>query len=210
MQHFAEIIVGGEGVEGLTTRDGNYFKILNPEMFRATFGPQIWGMKTIFINMVAREMPPERKLRFSLSNTNDRRDILHSYGYCVVHDVDMHAGLPEANKTLWSAQDKIGWNENVKFFPYWETDAVKLVSPMSNRILASAYSNGGKMLLAILNDTDKEENIKLCLDLKKLEVKSGLKGSDTWSPEKNYTLSGTFEDKIPAREFRMIVFDREK
>ena len=164
----------------------------------------------VFINMLTREMSREQKLKFSLSDPKAATPVLHSYGYCLVHDTDIGAGFPALNKMVWAAQDKIGWDENVKFFPYWDNDAVKLVSPQSNRILASAYTNNGKLLLAILNDTDKEENVKLSLDLDKLGVKAGLKGADTWSPDKTYTLSGVFEDKIHPRGFRLIAFEPGK
>jgi hypothetical protein len=210
LQNFAEIICGGEGVEGQMKKDGSYYNTLTPELFRATFIPDTWGIKMVFINMLTREMSKEQKLKFNLSDPKTATPVLHSYGYCLVHDTDIGAGFPELNKMVWAAQDKIGWDENVRFFSYWENDAVKLVSPQSNRILASAYTNNGKLLLAILNDTDKEENIKLSLDLDKLGVKAGLKGSDTWSPEKTYTLSGSFDDKIRARGFRLIAFEPGK
>jgi hypothetical protein len=214
MQHFANIIVGGEAVDQQVGRDGGYYKILTPEMFRATFSPYLWGMKMVFLDMNVRtlsESHPDKYMAFSLSNPETRRALLHSYGYCILHDVDIHDGYKQSLKLreiIWSAQDKIGWDENVKFFPYWENDAVKLISPKSNRILASAYTNNGKMLLAVLNDTDKEETVRLDLNLEKLGVKAGLKGNDVWQPDKNYSLSNAWEDKIPARGFRLIVLDK--
>jgi hypothetical protein len=214
MMHFSEIIVGGEAVDQQVGRDGGYYNILTPEMFRATFSPYIWGMKMVFLDMNVRtlsESHPDKYLAFSLSNPETKRALLHSYGYCILHDVDIHDGYRQSLKlreTIWGAQDKIGWDENVKFFPYWDNDAVKLTSPKSNRILASAYSNNGKMLLAVLNDTDKGETVKLDLNLEKLGVKAGLKGSDVWSPEKAYTLSNVWEEKVGARGFSLIVFDK--
>lgn len=207
-QHFAEIICGGEAVEDIVSADKGYFKVLTPEKFRALFNPQTWGLKTVFINMLARKMNAEQKAKFRLDNPVDRYGMLHIYGYCVVHDVDMGSGLPVINKMLWAAQDKIGWDENVKFFPYWENDAVKLVSPKSSRILASAYTNNGKMLLAILNDTDKEETVKLDFDFAKLGVKSGLKGTDIWTAGSSCVLSNSLEEKIGPRDFKLIVFDK--
>ena len=63
------------------------------------------------------------------------------------------------------------------------------------------------MLLAILNVTDKEETVRLGLDLGKLGVKEGLKGHDVWEPEAKYTLASALEAKVPPRGFRLIIFD---
>lgn len=207
VQVFTDIMIGGEGVEGATIKDESYYNILTPEMFRITFNPHTWGMKMVFINILLREMTPEKKRKFSLDNKKDRTAVLHAYGYCLTHDTDT-GGLPVLDKMIWAAQDKIGWNENVKFFPYWENDAVKLVSPKSNRILASAYTNNGKMMLAILNDTDKEETVKLDLNLSKLRTNAGLKGTDIWTPGSSYTLSNSYEEKVGPRDFKLIVFDK--
>ena len=209
MQHFADIICGGEGLGTLVCRDGNYYAELTPDMFRATYSPYIWGMKMVFLDMTVRVLQPDKIAKFSLKDPNARQPLLHSYGYCVVHDVDIHDPYKqsgELRETIWAAQDKLGWDENVIFHPYWEQDAVKLASPQSNRIMASAYTKDGKMLLAVLNDTDKEEAVKLNLDLTKLGMKEGLQGSDIWQPEATCTLSSSWEGKMPPRAFRLVVW----
>ena len=63
------------------------------------------------------------------------------------------------------------------------------------------------MLLAVLNDTDQEQNIKLELDLKKLGMSASSQGQDVWQTNKNYVLSQTWEDIVPARGFRMILWE---
>ncbi|MFA7158196.1 MAG: glycoside hydrolase domain-containing protein [Kiritimatiellia bacterium] len=213
MQHFTDIICGGEGLGTLVVRDGNYYAELTPEMFRATYSPYIWGMKMVFLDMIVRsfrENYPDKISLFNLKNPETRKPLLHSYGYCVVHDVDIHDSNKESaqlRETIWAAQDKLVWDEQVVFHPYWEQGAVKLVSPQSNRILASAYTKEGKMLLAILNDTDKEQDIRLELDLGKLGLKEGLEGHDVWEPETKYKLASALEAKMQPRGFRLILFD---
>jgi len=213
MQHFTDIICGGEGIEAMLEKDGGYYNILTPEMFRATFSPRIWGIKMVFLYMgFGRDT--ETNLNFSLEKPAYRKSVLHAYGYCLVHDVDIYNETPLCQKliqellqSLWAAQDKLGWDEKIMFHPYWEQDAVKLVSPKSNRIMASAYTKEGKMLLAVLNDTDKEETVKLELDLAKLGVKDGIKGHDVWVPEDKFTLASSWEVKLPPRGFRLIIFN---
>ncbi|NOZ22911.1 MAG: hypothetical protein GXP25_17680, partial [Planctomycetes bacterium] len=202
MQNFTDIIIGGEGVENMVASTGNYYTVLTPEMFRATFLPQIWGVKTAFLNMLVRAAArsPEKLIRFA-EDPEAQRATRHYYGYCVVHDVDMwdsHEQTRKVREAVWKAQDQLGWDEDVRFYPYWEKDSgVKLISPESDRILASAYSNNGRLLLAILNDTDREQTISIELDLEKLGVHPGLKGQDAFQQGKTYVLANTWEDVVP-------------
>lgn len=211
MQHFADMLLGGEAFSDASLDgDPDYFDALTPEMFRATFSPYIWGMKMIFIDMYVRwlkESHPKKFLNFDINDPEYRRPLLHSYGYCLTHDVDIMDSHKESRPlrlAIWAAQDAIGWDENVEFFPYWENDAVKLVSPQSDRILASAFSNNGKLLLAVLNDTDQPQNVKLDLNLENLGVKPGLNGEDAFEKGKRYVLGNSWEDTIPPRGFRLI------
>ena len=95
------------------------------------------------------------------------------------------------------------------FHPYWRADSgVAQVSPGSERVLASAHSREGNLLLAVLNDTDEPQEITLALDLDKLGVAAGAEGSDVWEPERSYVLSPTWRDTVPPRGFRMILWTR--
>ena len=122
-------------------------------------------------------------------------------------DIEDQPQTQPLRDTIWTAQDSLGWDERIVFHPYWEQGAVKLASPKSNRILASAYTKEGKMLLAILNDTDKEETVRLELDVDKLGVKEGMKGHDVWEPESTWVLSKSLEAKMQPRGFRLVLFD---
>lgn len=212
MQNFTDIIIGGEGVENMIGSTGSYYSVLTPEMFRATFLPQTWGVKTAFLSMLVRAAArsPEKLIRFA-EDPEAQRATRHYYGYCVVHDVDMwdsHKETRKARETVWQAQDQLGWDENVRFHPYWEQDSgVQLVSPASNRILASAYTKDGKLLLAVLNDTDQTHTVTLDLDLRKLGVKLATTGRDVWKPLKTYVLTPTWQDTIPPRGFRLVLWE---
>ena len=213
MQHFTDIIVGGEGVGSQVGQKGNYYDLLTPEMFRATFSSYIWGIKMAFLDMTVRalrENHPARAIAFSLDDPESRRAMLHSYGYCVVHDVDIYdhqAQTQALRDTIWAAQDALGWDERIEFHPYWADDAVKLVSPDSTRIMASAYTRNGKMLLGVLNDTDPEQEVELALDLDKLGVTAGIRGHDVWQPERVYALSPRWKDRVPRRGFRLVLWE---
>jgi len=212
MQHFTDIIVGGEGVGSQVGKQGNYYDLLTPEMFRATFSPYIWGIKMVFLDMTVRAMRenhPDKLLAFDLENPEFRRPLLHSYGYCLVHDVgiyDPREQTRELRKKIWAAQDALGWDEEVVFHPYWENEAVKRISPDSHRIMASAYTKDGNMLLAVLNDTAREQRITLELDLDKLGLKPGLEGTEVWRPDNRCALARQWQGEIPPRGLRLVLF----
>lgn len=216
VHNFTDVMAAGEGVEHLVANRGSYFDIFTPESFCAFMSPYIAGNKTAFMPELIRGLKisrPEKLANFNINDPQTKLAVLHYMGYCVVHDVDLWGNekeIRELNKILWASQNKIGWDEKTKFYPYWEKDAVKLESPSSSRILASAYTRNGNLMLAVLNDTPKDQEVKLALDLKKLEVSSGLEGVDSFNPKCKYALSEKWEDTVPARGFKLIVFTNPK
>ncbi|OGV38666.1 MAG: hypothetical protein A2020_03845 [Lentisphaerae bacterium GWF2_45_14] len=216
VHNFTDVTAAGEGPEHEVANRGSYFDLFTPESFCAFLSPYICGNKTSFMPQLIRGLwisRPEKMANFDINDPKNRLAVLHYMGYAVVHDVDIWGNekeITELNKILWASQDKIGWDEKIKFHPYWEQDAVKVDSPSSSRIMASAYTRNGNLMLAILNDTAKDERVKITLDLKKLEVAGGLAGADSWNPECKYTLSSEWEDNVPARGFRLIVFSRNE
>lgn len=213
MAHFSDIILGGEGVENQIAIAGNYYDLLTPEKFRATFSPNIYGCKTVFLNMLARaaKRSPEKIVRFP-DDPEAQRATRHCYGYCVTHDVDMWDGHKETaavREAIWKAQDQLGWDTDVRFHPYWDKESpVRLTAPDSDRILASAYSREGGLMLAVLNDTDEVQSVSLKLDLEALGVTPGLSGRDAFETDREFVLADTWENDIPAREFRLIIWPR--
>lgn len=215
LQHFTDIIIGGEGIGSLVSNAGNYYDVLTPELFRATFSPYAYGVKMVFLNMIIRSMReghPQKMLNFDLEDPTIRRALLHSYGYCVVHDVGIYDAADESRplrEQVWQAQDSIGWNTDVVFHPYWAAQAVRGGRPGSDRILASAYTNQGKMLLAVLNDTDESAEVVLALDMKELGVAPGSASHDVFDPETTAKLNQNVSIEMPARGFRLFVTEGE-
>lgn len=214
VQHFTEVLAVGEGTEPEIATQGSYYDILTPEVFRATYLPQTWGMKIVFINQLLRApyiFRPQQYADYTLDDPQTRRALLHLLGYLMVHDVDgwwaYLSKYRSAIDTLWATQDALGWDEHVVFHPYWGNDgAVSLTAPDSDRVLASAYTREGKLLLAVLNDTDQAQDVSLTLELDRLGVAAGMHGADVWEPEKTYVLSSRWQDVIPPRGFRLVLY----
>jgi len=155
---------------------------------------------------------PQQYADYTLDDPQTRRALLHLLGYLMVHDVDgwwayLHK-YRAAIETLWATQDALGWDEHVTFHPYWREDgAIARLAPDSTRVLASAYTREGKLLLAVLNDTDQPQDVSLALDLDRLGVAAGMHGADVWEPGKDYELASRWQDVIPPRGFRLVLWD---
>jgi len=214
-QHFADASIAGEGFEPNVARQLNYYDLLSPEFFRAVYLKEIWGLRGIIICQLTRGLSmfnPAAYAKYDVNEPVHQSAMLHFMGYMMTHDVDGSTWDAKKNMSmvnrLYDTQDQLGWDDKVVFHPYWKPDSgVRQVAPGLSRVLASAYTRDGRMLLAVLNDTDKEENVCLGLDLGKLGVKEGLKGHDVWEPEAKYTLASALEAKLPPRGFRLIIFD---
>lgn len=213
MQHFTDIMLGGEGVENQVATQGNYFDLLNPEKFRAVYSPYIYGVKMVFLNMLARAAmtSPEAILAFA-KDPDSQQATRHVYGYTLVHDVDnwdSHDATKDVREKVYDAQDQLGWNEQVRFFPYWVDNPAVAIESAANpdRLLASAYTNGDRLMLVVLNDTDEAMEATLRLDLEQLGVADGLTGSDSFDTSRTYTLSDQWQDSVPPRDLRLILFE---
>lgn len=209
LQHFTDMIVGGEGIVLASTH--NYNDHITPAMFRATFLADPYGIKMLFLNMLVRAaaQSPERLANFA-TNAHDQQATRHFYGYCMAHDTDWwdsHRETAEVRQLVWQAQDTLGWDADVRFHPYWKDGPVRLVTPHSDRLLASAYSKDGKLLLAILNDSDEDLGVTLELDLEAMGLSEGLAGNDVFNPEQSWTLGPQWQGTVPARDFRLIPFN---
>ena len=208
-QSLHDAMCGGEGQENLVAAQGGYYDILTPAAFNAAFSPYIYSAKMVLIPQLARGLQlnyPAKYRTWNVKNPVWRKAILHYIGLAAVHDVDLMDRRTELNFLWWKAQDELGWNEKTEFHPYYADDPALKITPVSERIVASAYTNSGRLMLAVLNDTDQEQDISIRLDLKKLQVAPGLKGHDAFAPGSNWTLSDEWKGKVGPRGFRLIVF----
>ena len=208
-QSLHDAMCGGEGQENQIAANNGYYDILTPASFNASFSPYIYSAKMAFIPQVYRGLQlnyPAKFRTWDEKNPIWRKAVLHYIGLAAVHDVDLLDRRSELNRLWWKAQDELGWNEKTEFHPYYADDPALKITPVSERIVASAYTNSGRLMLAVLNDTDQEQEISISLDLKKLQVKPGLEGHDAFEPDLKWTLSDEWKGKIGPRGFRLIVF----
>lgn len=218
LQHFTDNLLGGEGVEVEVGNRGNYFDLLTPEVFRATFSPQIWGARMTFLDMTIRMLSqarPEKFARLDIWEEEIAGALKHSYGYCLLHDVDIDDDSRESlpiQQVIWDAQDALGWDAKTRFFPYWDKSGpIRRVSPDSPRVMASAYTHEGNLLLVVLNDTPENQTVSLELNLDALGVQAGIPGKDVWTTKAAVQpLEKHWTQEFKPRELKMILWKAPK
>lgn len=205
---FNDYMMGGEGQEHAVAANNGYYDILTPASFAVSFSPSIYNVKMALIPQVKRGLQlnaPVKYRTYDIRKPIWRKANLHYRGLAAVHDVDIEYA-DDLSRIWWKAQDDLGWNEQTVFHPYFADEPALRTEPVSDRIVASAYTNSGKLMLAVLNDTDQTETVTITLDLNKLGVRKGLTGSDVWDPEEKYTLDSKLVTIVPPRGFRLINF----
>jgi hypothetical protein len=205
---FNDYMMGGEGQEHAVAANNGYYDLLTPASFAVSFFPGIYSVKMAIIPQIKRGIminAPAKYRTYDIKAPVWRKAHLHIMGLAAVHDVDLE-DANELSRIWWKAQDALGWNEKTEFHPYFADDPAIRTAPVSDRIVASAYTNSGKLMLAVLNDTDQTQTVIVSLDLKKLGVEKGLAGADVWEPEAKYTLDHKVTVILPPRGFRLINF----
>ena len=205
---FNDYMMGGEGQEHAVAANNGYYDILTPASFAVTYSPYIYNVKMAIIPQVKRGLQinaPVKYRSYDIRKPIWRKAHLHYMGLAAVHDTDIEF-VDGLSRTWWKAQDALGWNDKTVFHPYFADEPAIRTTPVSDRIVASAYTNNGNLMLAILNDTDEEKEVTVTLDLKKMGVKKGLTGSDVWDSASKYTLDSKVKLIMPPRGFRLINF----
>ena len=213
---FSDILADGENYVVEVAKQENYYDILTPGLFRAAFTGHQWGTPSYYIPQFYRSMDIcGKRHRMSFWKTQEaNKPINHFLGYLMVHDAkdwSVYPVLhPDRLNKVWQLQDYLGWNDNVQFLPYWQKDnPVKLKFPLSDRIMVSSYKNGNKVLIAALNDTDKNIEAVISVDFKDLfqNKTTGFKAVNPFEKVKYQLNDSELKIELPAREFREIIIE---
>jgi hypothetical protein len=215
---FADVIADGEEFFKEIAEKESYYDIFNPEMFRARYLSSVWGQQVIYIPEFKSSLlyfRPERARTWKPTDPESVRAIRHFIGYMMLHDTCIWShqddDLAETQK-LWAVQDRFGWDEKVKFVPYWDkTNPVVITKPISDRLMLSTYLREGKALIVILNDTDKKEDIIVkIIDAGKINKakKDTLIASDAFDSSIKYTIANEeLNVTLLPRELKIIFLE---
>ncbi len=165
---FFDFLVCGEAYDTLIVRSDNYYDVFTPELLRIAYTPLVADYCVWVLPQFTRAhllFAPEKSASWSPDAPESVRAIRHMLGYLVVHNVDFwpswgaQAQAWEILKALFRLD---GGSGERKFYPYWQqAGPVEKVTPANSRILVSAYEHDGKLLLAVLNDTDASSEVEV-------------------------------------------------
>jgi len=171
----------------------NYYDWIGLDLYRAEYCGKNFGVPVIMLpefGVWNKNHPLGTIWMDVLGHVPDSE---HLEGLAFVTDSAMSNGnafmLPLARMQM--VEDEFGWDESVKFIGYWEnSDYVQLETANPEKVVASIYikppgenyktsspehglypgleSRPPKLLVFIFNNTDKDENVVVKLNLKKL------------------------------------------
>jgi len=136
----------------------NYTRILNLDMVRARYSPFAFGDKFYLYQF------------WDWKNTEPARE--HLWGLLAVHDgTTWAAGGPGRFKEELT---EFGWDDRVRFIPYWRTETGIAVTSDVESVAASGWTRGKKQLLILtVNDSDRNANVQLTVDYRRFGFERG-------------------------------------
>lgn len=208
---FCDFTADGENYCQEIAEKESYFDVFTPEVFRAAYMSRQWGYVSTFIPQFERGSIDYRKDRVKFWKTPEaQKAINHFIGYILIHDAIAWPNFGVKLDKIWKIEEQFGWDNNVKFIPYWDkTNPAKLKSPINDRTLVSAYTKPEKAMLVILNDTDKNENVSISVDMAKLvqSPKGKLTLKNPLSNEIFEVKNGEINISLEARSFKIIYIE---
>ena len=206
---FADMLADGENYCQQIAEKESYYDIFTPDLVRAAYMSRQWGPVSTFIPQFYRGSFHYRPERVKFWETPEaQKTINHFIGYILVHDAVIWPTHEVKLKDIWKMQNDFGWDENIVFLPYWDkNNPVKLISPLSERLMVSAYRRPGKLMIVAMNDTDKEEEAIISVDLENALQEGKQDKMEAFGPldGKKYNVKDRkIKLILPQRDFRII------
>ena len=207
---FCDIQVGGEDFVTELGARGNYYDLVDSDVLRSysvSFG---LGPKCVFIPQFARSLTfTAPGTKFVEELPKNRKAVRHLLVMLAIHDIDHWYGTPEAF-ALSAYLKSFGWDENVFMEPFWNTEGYFTIlnDPTNGKFYVTIYRREGRFLLMALNDSPKEAEAVIKLDLKRLLGKQPVAIKDFYEPERKHVLDGdVLKLKLQDREPAILWFE---
>jgi hypothetical protein len=206
MNAFCDVMLNGENFTGALMTQHHYYDVLPFDKFRAEFLDQPKGAVGMMLPQFKRAMAvvsPERVSFFD--EPEGIRAIDHMIGLVMLHDTAIWADSGVKPERLWAAQDELGWDEKVVFYPYWESERfVEEVNPVRPDVAVSAYRREDKTMLVVMNNSDEPMNLELKLKKDWLGNADG-EWADRYHDGRYAMTNGKIEVPLEPRMFRLLM-----
>ncbi len=207
---FFDLLLVGESYDRDIVKEGNYYDVFNPQMMRIAYStrsnettlymlPQFYRALQLFAPSKIKDFNPEAP--------ETDRAIRHYLGYLLLHNLSSTPPWKRMND-VYEAQDRLGWNKNVQFYPCWHPQQCPVKFQAAKpHLLISAYANQGKALLCLLNDSDELEKVTLNVDTQRLGLTPDQAGIEIFSRQTINMNGGEITLPLNPREALLISFD---
>jgi|GEM_PF-5926071 len=218
MDAFCDVMIDGELFNqdiqrqiAAKGKDNGYCDFLTLDKMRAEYMSSTWGPLTAFLPAFV----PGAGEKYHQDSPEVIANIEHLVGLFTLHDSQMWPAWmnPKPLYDTWAAQQKFGWDDKVKFVPYWDkriNDYVTVDSSGVQPVVCSIFRRADKVMLVLFNNSDTDTEVKIHLHPDKLGMTT-----QEFPGIRDYYSSGYFYNikdekaawKLPLRKrnFRMLV-----
>jgi len=150
------------------------------EKFRVEFGHSPWGIPRVllpqYLRAVALWAPNwfgdaktlgwDGQYKAFCEDESIQKDTWYLAGFVLAHDSEFSGdwGMWERANDLNQARERIGWNDSVEFYSYYNPSSpFRKLEPADSSVVVSAYKAPKGWLIVALNDTDAEQTVTFML-----------------------------------------------
>ncbi len=228
LQSFCDIMIDGENfttyMQVLKQEKGwdNYYHTLPLDVMRAQYRNH-WGPDTAFLPEFARALGKD----WNQETPHTIASVEHLIGLFFLHD----SGIWPCWSTLepygrfFAAQDRFGWDEHVRFVPYWEAAELATIEtaaelaaarpadeaqrPGNPPLVMSLYIRPERIMFVPFNNTDADLAVTIRWEKEKLGLGAVAELQDYFRGTKIAANGAQASFTLPKRNFAMLVAERE-
>lgn len=207
---FFDSLYVGESYERQIAEQHNYYEIYTPEALRILYGFRTNEMSIIMGPQIYRTIQvykPNELKNFRADDPKIDRAQRHYLAYVKCHNFthDFYKRNEESQLVhLGKILQSLGTLP--RFYAYWDPECgIRAVDPHP-RFLYSAYTGNGKLLIIVLNDTDRTVQKTLEIEPKQLELPAE-HGVDVFNQQQYRIQNNRLSFELSPRESRFVLFE---
>ena len=208
---FADLWLDGELYCKTVGVDEDYKKVFDPDMIRACFRSENYGVPNYFIPQFQRAIRyhspiPNRYFKdWTSKHLHLYQDKLrHFTGYMLVNDVLVWPTMGISYDKIWEIFDRFGLNGKERFIMY--NDPASPFGYKERLLMVSSFILNGKAMVIVMNDTSKPVT-SLPFDPEKFKALgvNFTAAADAESGKAVTIEKNTIKYPIPARDYRIFI-----
>ena len=211
---FYDVLTMGEAYERRVSEQHNYYEIFKPADMEVTYGMRTDEQPIEMMCQIYRTIQaykPKLLKEFDPKKPSFDRAFRHFAAYRLIFGL-AYAACKEHGPDIGDPQGAaleevlLAYGPERRLEPYWKSSCPVGVDEPEERFIYGVTSGREKIMLVLLNDTDREMTKTVSLDLKPYYVKNPI-GKDVFGHGEFSLEGGSFTVTLPPRESRFIAFE---